>query len=99
MISRVSLEKMKGSVRKKKIRGGWEDGSDDGGGLFDGSDVGGGADLGGGHETCPTHLDGEEGLRARAIGRGLSENGTRCPKAVCGHRYPCPNFVKFLLML
>ena len=24
---------------------------------------------------------------------------TRCPKAVCGHRYPCPNFVKFLFML
>ena len=24
---------------------------------------------------------------------------TRCPKAVYGHRYPCPNFVKFLLML
>ena len=24
---------------------------------------------------------------------------TRCPKAVCGHRYPCPNFVKFLLIL
>ena len=29
----------------------------------------------------------------------MQDKKTRCPKAVCGHRYPCPNFVKFLLML
>ena len=44
-------------------------------------------------EGVETEAEGEEEEGERRRRR------TRCPKAVCGHRYPCPNFVKFLFLL
>ena len=38
--------------------------------------------------------EGERGWRRKGEGEGgwerVEDGGTRCPKAICGHRFPCP---------